>query len=30
MAYGQALELSTQPAERAFLKRRLAEVRSSA
>jgi RNA polymerase sigma-70 factor, ECF subfamily len=30
VAYGQALELSAQPAERAFLKRRLAEVRSSA
>ena len=30
IAYGQALELSTHPAERAFLKRRLAEVRSSA
>jgi len=29
-AYGQALELAAQPAERAFLKRRLAEVRSSA
>ena len=28
-AYGQALQLSAQPAERAFLKRRLAEVRSS-
>jgi RNA polymerase sigma-70 factor (ECF subfamily) len=30
VAYAQALELSTQPTERAFLKRRLAEVRSSA
>ena len=29
VAYAQALELSTQPTERAFLKRRLAEVRSS-
>jgi RNA polymerase sigma-70 factor (ECF subfamily) len=29
-AYGRALELSVQPAERAFLERRLAEVRSSA
>jgi RNA polymerase sigma-70 factor (ECF subfamily) len=29
-AYGQALDLAAQPAERAFLKRRLAEVRSSA
>jgi RNA polymerase sigma-70 factor (ECF subfamily) len=29
-AYAQALELAAQPAERAFLERRLAEVRSSA
>jgi RNA polymerase sigma-70 factor (ECF subfamily) len=29
-AYGRALELAPQPAERAFLERRLAEVRSSA
>ena len=29
-AYERALELSTQPAERTFLKRRLAEVRSAA
>jgi RNA polymerase sigma-70 factor (ECF subfamily) len=29
-AYGRALELSVQPTERAFLERRLAEVRSSA
>jgi RNA polymerase sigma-70 factor, ECF subfamily len=29
-AYGRALELAAQPAERAFLERRLAEVRSSA
>ena len=29
-AYGRALELASQPAERAFLERRLAEVRSSA
>jgi RNA polymerase sigma-70 factor (ECF subfamily) len=29
-AYARALELAQQPAERAFLKRRLAEVRSSA
>jgi RNA polymerase sigma-70 factor (ECF subfamily) len=29
-AYGRALELAVQPAERAFLERRLAEVRSSA
>jgi RNA polymerase sigma-70 factor (ECF subfamily) len=29
-AYGRALELAAQPEERAFLKRRLAEVRSSA
>ena len=29
-AYGRALELSSQPAERAFLERRLAEVRSTA
>jgi len=29
-AYARALELSRQPAERAFLERRLAEVRSSA
>jgi RNA polymerase sigma-70 factor (ECF subfamily) len=27
-SYGRALELATQPAERAFLQRRLAEVRS--
>ena len=29
-AYARALELAPQPAERAFLERRLAEVRSSA
>jgi predicted RNA polymerase sigma factor len=29
-AYARALELAQQPTERAFLKRRLAEVRSSA
>jgi RNA polymerase sigma-70 factor (ECF subfamily) len=27
--YGRAIELAAQPAERAFLERRLAEVRSS-